>query len=79
MPKVYLSENERLNARIAAWVYGQMGLHKITQRKLADEMGITQQAICQKLQKQSFDVTDFACFVRIFKPESEELMRLLGA
>lgn len=79
MPKVYLSENERLNARIAAWVYGQMKVHHITQRQLADERGISQQAICQKLQKHSFDVTDFACFVRVFEPEQEEVMRLLGA
>lgn len=78
MPKVYLSENERLNARIAAWVYGQLKLNNMSQRDLAAECGISQPAVSKKLKTHSFDVTDFACYVRIFKPDNEEVMRLLG-
>lgn len=77
MPKVYLSENERLNARIAAWVYGQLKINGMSQRDLGVECGISQAAVSKKLITHSFDVTDFACFVRVFKPEQEEVMRLL--
>lgn len=79
MPRVYLTENERLNARIAAWVYGQLKVNRMTQSALAAERGITHQAMSKKLRIESFDVLDIACFIRVFKPEAEEVMRLLGA
>lgn len=78
MPKVYLSENERVSARIAAWVYGQLKINGMSQKDLAAECGISQPAISKKLKTHSFDVTDFACFVRVFEPEQEEVMRLLN-
>lgn len=77
MPRVYLSENERINARIAAWVYGQLAINRMTQSELAAERGISHQAMSKKLRVESFDVTDLVCFIRVFKPEAEEVMRLL--
>ena len=78
MPRVYLSENERINARIAAWVYGQLAINHMSQKDLAAERGVCQQAISKKLKTESFDVNDLVCFIRVFKPEAEEVMRLLG-
>ena len=78
MPRVYLSENERINARIAAWVYGQLAINRMSQQELANERGISQPAISKKLKTESFDVLDLACFIKVFKPEAEEVMRLLG-
>lgn len=79
MPRVYLSENERMNARIAAWVYGELRINRMPQKELADELCISQPALSKKLKTESFNVTDLACFIRIFKPSAEEVMRLLGA
>ena len=78
MPKVYLSEQEKLNSRLASWVYGEMKLHHVTQQDLADELGISRQAVGKKLSKQRFEFDDFCCFIRVFKPESKDLERLLG-
>lgn len=78
MPLVYLSEQERLNSRLAAWVYGQMKTRNISQKQLADERGLSQQAISKKLCKQNFDFEDLCTFVRVFEPELDDVKRLLG-
>ena len=78
MPRVYLSENERLSERLSAWVYGQMKVKKIPQRIMAEEMEISQPALAQKLKNRSFSFTDFLTIVRVLKPDAKELDRLLG-
>ena len=78
MPRVFLNEQEKLNSRLASWVYGEMKVQGITQRDLARERGISQPAISKKLMSKSFDFDDFTCFVRVFKPDTAEVMRLIG-
>ena len=77
MPRVYVTKNEKLNARLAAWVYGQMKINRITQRVLAEARGVSQQAISDKLRYQRFDFEDFACFVEMFNPSDAEIKRLI--
>ena len=78
MPKSYITKNQMLSERLAAWVYGQMKVQHVTQRELAEKRGISQQAISAKLRNRAFDFEDFLVFVAIFQPESEELNRLVG-
>ena len=78
MPRVYLTEMDRISARFAAWVYGQMKLRKISQRTLADKRGISHQALSQKLKKQRFEFEDFVFFVQEFKPDDKDLRDLSG-
>lgn len=78
MPKVYLSENERLSERLSAWVYGQMKIKKIPQRIMAEEMEISQPALAQKLKNRSFSYSDFLTIVRVLEPETADIERLLG-
>lgn len=77
MPKVYVTNNERLCARLAAWVYGQMKVRRITQQDIADIRGVSRQAISKKLISQSFDFEDFVTFVELFEPDDAELRRLI--
>lgn len=77
MPRVYVSNNQRLCARLAAWVYGQMKINRVTQRQLAEIRGVSQQAISDKLRYQRFDFEDFACFVEMFDPSDAEIKRLI--
>jgi transcriptional regulator with XRE-family HTH domain len=77
MPRVYLSERDRLSARLSSWVYGEMKVKKIPQRKLADAMGVSQQALSRKLQSRSFSFTDFLAIVKLLEPDDKELNRLL--
>lgn len=77
MPKVYITEEQRASARLAEWVYGQMKMQRITQKQVAKERGMSQQAIYNKLQRRSFDFEDLICFVKVFKPDDKDLIRLV--
>lgn len=78
MPKVYLSEKDRLCARLARWVYGEMKVRRTSQREIAGKMGISHQALSQKLIRESFDYTDFVFFVKEFQPSNKELLEIIG-
>ena len=78
MPKVYLSENERLSAQLSSWVYGEMKCRGISQSEMASEMGICQQALSRKLKSHSISFTDLLAFVRVLEPDDREIARLLG-
>jgi len=78
MPKVYLTEKDRLCARLAKWVYGEMKVRRITQTSLAKKMDISHQALSRKLREESFDYTDFAFFVKEFQPSDKELREIIG-
>ena len=78
MPRVYVINNQKLCAKLAAWVYGEMKVQRIPQRVVADKRGISQQAFSEKLKNHRFDFEDFVTFVELFKPNDEEIRRLLG-
>ena len=78
MPKVYLSEKDRLCERLAKWVYGEMKARRITQKKLAAKMDIRQQSLNRKLREASFDYEDFVFFVKEFRPDTKTLCYLIG-
>lgn len=78
MPRVYLSENDRLCARLASWVYGEIKIQGISQSAMAAEMGISQPAFHKKLKTHSFSFTDFLTIVRMLDPDEKEIERLLG-
>jgi transcriptional regulator with XRE-family HTH domain len=78
MPKVYLNETEKLNSKLTAWVYGELKVNGISQRELAEELGISQQLLSYRLKNKLISFSDFACFVRVFNADQEEIARLLG-
>ena len=78
MPRVYLSEQQRLNDRLARWLVGEMKLQGISQRQLAESRGVTQQALSKKIKSRSFDFEDVCCFIRVLKPEIDEVKRFMG-
>ena len=78
MPRVYLSEKERISARLARWIYGEMKIRRISQQSLAEKMGITQQTLSYKLREKKFSYTDFVFFVKEFEPTQTELLELIG-
>lgn len=78
MPKVYLSEQDRLCSKLSRYVYGEMRIRRITQKEMAEKMNITQQSLSRKLKEESFDFSDFLFFVKEFKPSQKELLDLVG-
>ena len=78
MPKVYLSEKDRLCSKLSRYVYGEMRIRRLTQREVADKMNISQQSLSRKLKEESFDFSDFLFFVKEFEPSQKELLDLVG-
>lgn len=78
MPKVYLTEKDRLCARLSKWVYGEMRIRRLSQTAVAEKMGITHQALSRKLRNSSFSYSDFIFFVKEFQPTNKELLEIIG-
>ena len=78
MPKVFLSDKDRISDRFTSWVYGQMKSSRVTQKQLAKELQITQQALSYKLKNRQFSFTDFVTIVGVFAPDPSELAWLIG-
>ena len=78
MPKVYLSEQDRLNNRMSKWVFGELATRGLSQKAIADERHISPQAVSKKLRTQSFDFEDVCTFYRMFQPDMETLAWLIG-
>ena len=77
MPRTYLTKQEQLNNRVAKWVYGELKARQMTQADLAREMQISQQALSMKLKIRRFTFDDLCVFVDVFKPDKDELERLV--
>jgi transcriptional regulator with XRE-family HTH domain len=78
MPLVYLTKEDRLNSRLATYIYGELKIRRMSQASLAKIMGISRQALTQKLRRRSFSFTDFVTVVSVFEPDEKELNRLVG-
>ena len=78
MPRVYITKQEQLNVRLSRWVYGELKVRQMSQAQLAREMQISQQALSMKLKIARFTFEDLCTFIRVFKPETDDLERLLG-
>ena len=78
MPRVFLSEQDKLNNRLTSWIYGEMKNQGITQTELAKERGISQQLLSYRLKNKLISFEDLIFFIKTFHPEDDDLLRLLG-
>ena len=78
MPTIYLTREDKLSARLATYIYGELRMRKMSQEKLADAMGISRQALTNKLRRRSFSFGDFVSVVSYFEPDEKEINRLVG-
>lgn len=79
MPKTYLTKQEKLNNDLSAWIYGQAKVRRVTQKQMADAIGIKQPSLNRKLKQGSFTFQDLTAVFEILKPDKEDLARLMGA
>lgn len=78
MPKTYLTKQEKLNNDLSAWIYGQAKVRNVTQKQLADAIGIKQPSLNYKLRHGSFTFQDLTAVFGILEPSKDELTRLMG-
>ena len=58
MPKVYLTKQDKLKDRLVTLIYGTMKIKNITQKRMANRLGISQPAFGKKLKHKQFTHTD---------------------
>ena len=78
MPKAYITKQEKLNNELSAWIYGQAKVRRVTQRQLAEAIGIKQPSLNYKLRHGSFSFQDLTVVFEILEPDGETLMKLMG-
>ena len=78
MPKVYLSDKERKNAKIRGTIAGYMKINNVRQIDLADIWGISQPAAAYKLKTGHITLVELAQAQRVLKIETDDLVKMLG-
>ena len=78
MPKVYITKQEKLNNDLSAWIYGQAKVRGVTQKQLADAIGIKQPSLNYKLRHSNFTFQDLTAVFAILEPDGDTLMKLMG-
>lgn len=58
MPKAYITLQQQKNNELAALIYGTMKVKGVTQKCLADALGISQPGVSDKLRRKSFSYED---------------------
>ena len=78
MPKAYITKQQKLNNELCRWLIGEMGVRRMTQRNLAEELGISQQDLSYKIKTCSFKYEDLVGIFRILKPDADKLAQIMG-
>lgn len=78
MPRVHITKTDRQRDRIVAYVISELKVRGLRQQDLANYMGISQQALSNKLRRKSFHFEDYVQIVNYFNADDYELRRLAG-
>ena len=77
MPRIKEKKKEYLVKDFSLWLIGQIKENEMTQREVAYLIGTSQQNFSYKLNNHSFTYEDFIKLMEIFKPDEQELMKLV--
>lgn len=78
MARSYITKTDRQKDRIVAYVISELKVRGLRQQDLANYMGISQQALSQKIRRKSFHFEDYVQIVNYFGADEYELRRLAG-
>ena len=78
MPKVYITKQEKLNNQMLSWLIGEMKVQKISQEDVAHAMGISRQALNQKINKTSFKYPDLVLLFDLLGADATKVAELMG-
>ena len=77
MPRVALKRKEYMVADLSKWIVGKMYEKRISQKEMADMLGITQQAFGQRLRRGYFPYKDLIQIIKKLDATDEEILRLM--
>ena len=78
MAKTFITKQEKLNNDLAIWLIGEMKVKHIKQIEVASILGISQQALSNKIRSRSFRYEDLVALFDMFQPEADTVIRLMG-
>ncbi len=64
---------------IGPWIAGRMKMEKVTQEEMSICLGITQQALSQKLRRCQFTYYDLIVILKRLRVTDEEIIKLMKA
>lgn len=79
MPRVYITKQQQMNSRLVSLIYGTMKVQHITQRQMADKLGISQQAYAKKLKNSQFTFVDLVTIFEVLDMPDEEIVSVMKA
>lgn len=77
MPRVSIKKKDYMISDLSKWIVGKMYETKVRQREMAELLGITQPAFCQKLKSSYFTYGELLSVFKYLKATDEEILRLM--
>jgi len=77
VPKVYITKQQQMNNRLVSLIYGTMKVQHVTQRQMADKLGISQQAYAKKLKNSQFTFVDLVTIFEVLDMPDEEIVKVM--
>lgn len=77
MPRTYLSERQRITARIQRMIIGQMAVLNLKQKDLAAVWGITQPAAGYKIRNGAITIAEFIEANKVLQFTDGEMLEML--
>ena len=78
MPRVAINKSKYLAADLYAYIIGQMKSQGITQERLGEELGLTQQVVSRKLRKKQLNTEELITAVNVLAIDGRALALMFG-
>lgn len=81
MPKVYLTESERVNARFKRWYYISKHDHGITDQDVGRKLGKSHQAISRKMGSNAsgrITLEEMSVIFHFMQASNEDILKIFG-
>lgn len=77
MPRILANKKKYKFFYLGSWVIAQLHMAHKTQQGLADELGITRQALHYKIKNNAFDYKDLLTIIEFLDVPDEEIIHLM--
>ena len=77
MPRVSIKKKDYMVSDLSEWIAGRMYARKIRQQDMAELIGITQSAFCQRLKTGFFTYRELLSVFKYLEATEEEILRLM--
>ena len=77
MPRIAIKKKEYMVTDLSKWIVGKMYEMKLRQSDLAEMIGVSQPAFCQRLKKGMFSYEDLLTLLKNLNATDEEILKMM--